>query len=68
MVWYPLVLSFIHNYEKSMVLFNVRWAMNDVETYAFGTQTTTWLPKILDDKLHILHVPHNLHNASCSGA
>ena len=66
MVWYPLVLSFIDNYEKDMVPFDVRWAMNDVKTYAFGAQNTTWPPKVLDNELHILHVSHNLHNASCS--
>ena len=67
MVLYLLVLSFIDNYEKDMVPFDVRWAMNDVETYAFGAQTTTWPPKVLDNGIHILHVSHNLHNASCSG-
>ena len=54
MVWYTLVLSFIHNYEKDMVPFDVRWAMNDVETYAFGAQNTTWPPKVPDNRLHIL--------------
>ena len=66
-VWYPLALSFINNYGKDMVPFDIRWAMNDVETYAIGAQSTTWPPKVLDDRLHILHVSHNLHNASCSG-
>ena len=47
MVWYPLVLSSIKDYEKDMVSFDVRWAMNDVETYAFGAHTTTWPPKVL---------------------
>ena len=36
MVWYPLILSFIDNYEKDMVPFNIRWAINDVEMYVFG--------------------------------
>ena len=36
MVWYPLVLSFINDYGKDVVPFDVRWAMNDVETYIFG--------------------------------
>ena len=69
MVWYPLVLSFIDNYKKDMVPFDVRWAMNDVETYAIGAQSTTWPPKVLDNnnKIHILDISHNLHNASCSG-
>ena len=69
MVWYPLVISFVNNYGKDMVPFDIRWAMNDVETYAFGAQPTTWPPKVLDNnnKIHILHVSHNLHNASCSG-
>ena len=66
MVWYPLILSFINNHEKDMIPFDVRWAMNDVETYLFGAQTTTWPPKILDNGIRILHVSHNLHNASCS--
>ena len=34
MVWYPLVLSFIDNCEKDMVLFDVRVAINDIETRA----------------------------------
>ena len=66
MVQYPLVLSFIDNYKKDMVPFDVRWAMNDVETYVFGVQTTTWPPKVLDNGIHILHVSHNLDNASYS--
>ena len=41
MVWYPLVLSFIDNYKKDMIPFDVRWAMNDVETCEFGAQNTT---------------------------
>ena len=40
MVWCLLVISLINNYEKDMVPFDVRWTMNDVETYAFGTETT----------------------------
>ena len=40
MVWYPLVLSFIHNYEKDMAPFDVRQTMNDVEAYVFGAQNT----------------------------
>ena len=68
MVWYPLVLSFTNNYGKDMVPFDIRWAMNDVETYAIGAQSTTWPPKVLDNNgIHIIHVSHNLHNASCSG-
>ena len=68
MVWYPLFLSFINNYEKHMVSFDVSWAMNAVETYIiFGAHITTWPPKVLDDGLNILHVSHNLYNASCSG-
>ena len=69
MVWYPLVLSFTNNYGKDMVPFDIRWAMNDVETYAIGAQSTTWPPKLLNNnnKIHILHVSHNLHNALCSG-
>ena len=68
MVWYPLVLSFINNYEKDMVPFDVRWTMNDAETYVFGAQTTTWPPKVLGNNgIHIMHVSHNLHNASYSG-
>ena len=67
MVWYPLVLSFIDNYVKDIVPFDVRWAMNDVETYALGAHTTTWPPKVLDNGIHILHISHNLHNAFCSG-
>ena len=67
MVWYPLVLSYISYYEKDMVPFDVRWAMNDVETYVFGVKTTNWPPKVLDNRLHILYVSHNLHNASCFG-
>ena len=50
-----------------MVTFDVRWAINDMETYAFDTDTTTWPPKVPDNSVHILHVVHNLHNASCSG-
>ena len=30
MVWYPLVLSFIDNYEKDMIPFNVRVAINAI--------------------------------------
>ena len=30
MVWYPLVLSLIDNYENDMVPFDVRVAINDV--------------------------------------
>ena len=68
MVWYPLVLSFIDNHEKDMVPVDVRGVINDAETYAFGAQTTTWPPKVLDNNgIHILHVSHNLHNTSCSG-
>ena len=48
MVWYPLVLSFIDNYEKDMVLFDVRVAINDVETRAFGAKTSNWPPKLLE--------------------
>ena len=36
MVGYPFVLSFIDNYEKDMTPFDVRVAINDVETRAFG--------------------------------
>ena len=36
MVWYPLVLSFINNYENDMVPFDAMWAINNVEMYAFG--------------------------------
>ena len=67
MIWYPLVLSFINNYEKNMVPFDVRWAMNDIEMYVFGVQTTAWPPNILNNGIHILHVSYNLYNASCSG-
>ena len=48
MVWYPLVLSFIDNYEKDMVPFDIRVAINDVETRAFGAETSNWPPKILE--------------------
>ena len=48
MVWYPLVLSFIDNYEKDMVPFDIRVAINDVETRAFGAETSNWQPKILE--------------------
>ena len=65
-VWYPLVLSFINDYEMDMVPFDVRMAINNVETYAFGAHTTTWPPKVLNNEQHILNVSHNLHNASCS--
>ena len=70
MAWYPLILSCLDNYEKDMVPFDIRWAINDVETHAFGTQaqtTNTWSPKVLDKGLHILHISHNIHNASYSG-
>ena len=66
MVWYPLVLSFIRNYDKDMVSFDVRWAINNVEAYAFGAQTTTWPQKVRDNGIHILHISHSLHNASSS--
>ena len=46
MVWYPLVLSFIDNYEKDMVPFDIRIAINDVETRAFGAKTSNWPPKL----------------------
>ena len=49
MVWYPLVLSFIDNYEKDMVPFDVRVAINDVvEICAFGAKTSNWPPKLLE--------------------
>ena len=67
MVWYPLVLSFVNIDKKYIAPIEIRWAINDVKTYTFGVQTTTWLPKVFDNGLHILHVSHNLHNASCSG-
>ena len=67
MVWYPLVLSFIDNYQIDIVPFNVRWAMIDAETYIFGGKTTTPPLKVLNkNRIHILHVSHNLHTASCS--
>lgn len=51
-----------------MVPFDVRWVANDVETYGFGAQTTTWSAKVLSNNcINILHVPHNLYTASCSG-
>lgn len=63
MVLYPLVLSFINNYGKDMIPFDIRWAMNDVEMYVVGAQP----PKVLDNNgIHIIHVSYNLHNASCS--
>ena len=59
MVWYPLVLSFNDNYQKDMVPFDIRWVINDAETYAFGTQTTTWPPKVLNNNgLHTLCMYH----------
>ena len=48
MVWYPLVLSFIDNYEKDMVPFDIKVVINDVETRAFGTEASNWPPKILE--------------------
>ena len=57
MVWYPLVLSFIDTYEKDMVPFDVRLAINDVETHAFGAENTTWPPKVLD----FIHNRRHLH-------
>ena len=57
MVWYPLVLSFIDTYEKDMVPFDVRLAINDVETHAFGAENTTWPPKVLD----FIHNGRRLH-------
>ena len=42
MVWYLLVLSFIDNYEKNMVPVDIRVAINDVETRAFGAETSNW--------------------------
>ena len=35
-VWYPIVISFIQNYEIDMVAFDIRWAINDVEKHTFG--------------------------------
>ena len=46
MVWYPLVLSFIDNYEKDMIPFDVQVAIHDVETR--GAKTSNWPPKILE--------------------
>ena len=40
MVWYPLILSFIDNYEKDMVPFDVRVVINNVEIHAFGAKTS----------------------------
>ena len=49
MICYPLTLSFIEDYEKDMVPFDVRWAINDVETNAFQAQNSIyWPPKVLD--------------------
>ena len=43
-----VALSFIDTYEKDMVPFDVRLAINDVETHTFGAENTTWPPKVLD--------------------
>ena len=41
LVQYPLALSFVDKHKKDIVSFDVRWAMNDVETHAFGANITT---------------------------
>ena len=42
MVWYSKVLLFIDNYEKDMVTFDLKWAINDVEIYVFGAIKTSY--------------------------
>ena len=44
----PTCPIFIDNYEKDMVPFDVRVAINDVETRTFGAMTNNWPPKILE--------------------
>ena len=41
LVWYPLVLSFIDTYEKDMVPFDVRLAINYVETFTLQLLVNT---------------------------
>ena len=60
MVWYPLVLSFIDNYEKDMVQFDIRVVINDVETRAFGAKTSNWPPKLLEYIHHGRALPTDL--------
>lgn len=48
-----------------MVSVDTRWAVDDVEAYVFGAETTAWHPKLFDS--HMLHVLHNFHNTSCFG-
>lgn len=53
MIWYPLLSSFIEDYGNDMVPFNVRWAINDVETNKFqALNSTNWPPKVLDSIIH----------------
>lgn len=48
MIYYPLVLSFIEDCGKDMIPFDVRWAINDVETSLFQVQNSTnWPQKVL---------------------
>ena len=41
-------LSFIDNYEKDVVPFDFRVAINDVKSRAFGAKTSNWPPKLLE--------------------
>ena len=43
-----MVVSFINNYRKDMIPFDVGWAINYVKVKAFGSKNQTrWPPKVL---------------------
>ena len=44
--WLPLTKSFIKEFGKEMVPFDVRFAINDVETEGLGLSATEWPAKV----------------------
>ena len=46
-IWYPLTVKFIKRFGKEMVPFDIRWAINDVETYVFESTPTGWPSHVL---------------------
>ena len=48
MIWYPMIVSFINNYGNYMILFDIKWAINDVQVQEFGSiNHTCWPSKVL---------------------